>query len=579
MARSSLDRPKKAIAKTKPSSRENTLDIKEKIALRKEARQKQQKLTGFIIFSVIFAIFVGIPVGLLAGIKSGIALALGVILGVFAFLYPRASLWTFVIYLPFNGTVTYWIGDGSALLQISKDIFYLPALIALVRECRQRKKPIFIPPKLKYLFLILVVFCVIGLFAVNLPFQLRPTCDSVQGLVRYENGQFVTWTPCRKGENFLQGLLGFKVLLGYIPLIFCTYYLIDNKRKLLSLGRILIVLAIICCILGIAQYWMLKTGHCQGTRGYVGDLLYKATLEARCLVGGALVYSPEVNMIRLPGTFVSPWHWGWFLVSNTVICYASAFSETSKTWRLAGIVGLVLVFINAVICGQRLAFISVPVLVVLLFVLTGQIAQLKRFLPVAIGLVLLLAIGFSFINPEFIQERYDSAVSRWQQSPPTAFIQEQFEVAVRNQQFTGILGWGLGSATSSARTFGDITFTESFHSKLIHELGFIGFSIYMAFISYVVFLAFKSSRSLKDPTLRGFASSYWVFLLVVAYLPYWYPLDTDPVGVYYWLFAGVIFRLPDIERQEKEARALAEPTEKPAKGTRLKSPRKGIALV
>lgn len=578
MARSSIDRSKKAIAKTKPSPRENTLDLKEKLALKKEARQKKQKLTGLIIFAVIFAILVGIPAALLVSLKIGLALTLGVVLGVFAFLYPRPALWTFVIYLPFTGTITYWIGDGSALLQISKDIFYLPALVALVRECRRQNRPLIIPPQMRYLFLILVFFCILVLFAVNLPFQLRPTCESVQGLIRYENGVFINSVPCRTAENFLQGLLGLKVLLGYIPLVFCTYYLIEDKRKLLWLGRILIVLAITCCVLGLVQYWMLKTGRCQGTRGYVGDLLFKASLQARCLVGGALVYSPEVNMIRLPGTFVSPWHWAWFLLSNTVICYASAFSETSKKWRFAGMVGLTLVFINAVICGQRLAFISVPVIVILLFILTGQIAQLKRFLPAVIGLALLLAIGLSFLNPDFIRQRYDSAISRWQQAPPTAFIQAQIEVAIRNQQYTGGLGWGIGTATSSARTFGDIAFVETFHSKLIHELGFIGFSLYMAFMSYLVFLAFRTSRSLKDATLRGFASSYWVFLLVVAYLPYWYALDTDPVGVYYWVFAGVIFRLPEIERQEKEARAIAELTENPKNGKTLKSPRKGVAL-
>jgi hypothetical protein len=49
-------------------------------------------------------------------------------------------------------------------------------------------------------------------------------------------------------------------------------------------------------------------------------------------------------------------------------------------------------------------------------------------------------------------------------------------------------------------------------------------------------------------------------LLFVAYLPYWYALDTDPVGVYYWIFAGVIFKLPVIEKQEQEAKILAGET-------------------
>jgi hypothetical protein len=577
MARSSIDRSKKK-KKTLTSPTEPKaplLDIKARLFLKKEARQKKQKLTGIILFSVIFTIFVGLPTILLGGVNIGIGLTLAIVFGVFSFSYPRASLWVFLIYMPFSGTIIYWIGGGNEILQVGKDIFYLPALLALVLECRKRNLPIVIPKAIQPILAVLVVICIAGLLAVNLPRQLLPTCESVQGLTVFRGGGF-SEVACRNSEPILQGILGFKVLLGYIPLIFCTYYLITDKQKLLWFGRILVVLAIVCCTLGLIQYWMLKTGHCQGTRGEVGDLLYKATLKAKCLVGGALVYSPEVNMIRLPGTFVSPWHWGWFLVSNAVICYASTFSETSRIWRIAGLIGLTLVFINALICGQRLAFFSVPLIIAILTVITGQIAQLKRFIPLAIGLVLLVGIGLSFLNPDFIQERYDSAIARWNQSPPTAFIQEQLDFAVRNQRFTGILGWGLGSATSSARAFGDISFVESFHSKVLHELGFIGFFTYMAFMTTLVFLSLKTSRSLKDPTLRGFASSYWLFLLIVAYLPYWYPLDTDPVGVYYWVFAGVIFRLPEIERQEKEARSQLESLNPRSKAKKFKLPRTGV---
>ena len=61
---------------------------------------------------------------------------------------------------------------------------------------------------------------------------------------------------------------------------------------------------------------MLKTGRCQGTEGLgvSGIDLFKPNLNAKCLVGGSLLYAPSQGVIRLPGTFVSPWHWAWFLV-------------------------------------------------------------------------------------------------------------------------------------------------------------------------------------------------------------------------------------------------------------------------
>ncbi|CCI21059.1 hormogonium polysaccharide biosynthesis protein HpsL [Microcystis aeruginosa] len=570
----SINRQKKKHKQGETKADSRPPNIKEKLALKKEERQRKQKLTGLIVFAICVAILIGLPLSLLFDPKIGAVVSLALILGVFSFSYPRTALWTFIIYVPFTGTIVYWLG-GSPILQLSKDIFYLPALIALFLECRKKRLPIIVPKQLGTTLLLIFVFCVVCLLAVNLQRQFLPTCDSVAGMSIFRDGRLVG-LPCRESETFLQGVLGFKVLLGYVPLIFCTYYLIKDKPTLLFFGRLFVTLVIICCVLGLMQYWMLKTGRCAGTRGYMGDLLFKATLEARCLVGGSLIYSPEVNMIRLPGTFVSPWHWAWFLVSSAVICYASAFSEISQKWRLAALVGLTLVLINAVVSGQRLAFFAVPMIVGLMTILTGQIANLKRFLPIIFSVALLLAVGFSFLNPDFIQQRYDSAVARWQNSPPTAFIQEQLDFAIRNQG--GILGRGLGVATSSARFFGYISFVETFHSKVLFELGYIGFALYMIFITHLVYLAFRTYLSLKDPTLRGFAGSYWVLLLFVAYLPYWYALDTDPVGVYYWIFAGVIFKLPIIEKQEKEAKILAGETETKSSKKGLNFKRKGISL-
>ena len=570
----SINRQKKKNKQGETKADSRPPNIKEKLALKKEERQRKQKLTGLIVFAICVAILIGLPLSLLFDPKIGAVVSLALILGVFSFSYPRTALWTFIIYVPFTGTIVYWLG-GSPILQLSKDIFYLPALIALFLECRKKRLPIIVPKQLGTTLLLIFVFCVVCLLAVNLQRQFLPTCDSVAGMSIFRDGRLVG-LPCRESETFLQGVLGFKVLLGYVPLIFCTYYLIKDKPTLLFFGRLFVTLVIICCVLGLMQYWMLKTGRCAGTRGYVGDLLFKATLEARCLVGGSLIYSPEVNMIRLPGTFVSPWHWAWFLVSSAVICYASAFSEISQKWRLAALVGLTLVLINAVVSGQRLAFFAVPMIVGLMTILTGQIANLKRFLPIIFSVALLLAVGFSFLNPDFVQQRYDSAIARWQNSPPTAFIQEQLDFAIRNQG--GILGRGLGVATSSARFFGYISFVETFHSKILFELGYIGFALYMIFITHLVYLAFRTYRSLKDPTLRGFAGSYWVLLLFVAYLPYWYALDTDPVGVYYWIFAGVIFKLPVIEKQEKEAKILAGETETKSSKKGLNFKRKGVSL-
>jgi hypothetical protein len=388
--------------------------------------------------------------------------------------------------------------------------------------------------------------------------QLQPFCkDLPDTFLRDASGAIIIdpetnlgiGIPCKQGNPLLQGILGFKILVGYIPLIFCGYYLIEDKKRLLFLGRVLVVLVVVCCVLGLMQYWMLKTGRCQGNAEAIGIDLYRASLANKCLVGGSLLYSPQYGQIRLPGTFVSPWHWSWFLISNTFFAFAVAFFDSSRFWRMGGLASLALLFINAVICGQRAALLMVPAVFVLLVILTGQVTNLKRFIPISVLLTLVVGI-WAINNPSFVQERVDSLVSRWNTSSPVVMIENQFQWAVDNTR--GFLGRGLGKATVSARALGDITLVETFYSKVIFEIGFLGALAFLIFVTHLTILAFKHYRSVREPSLRGFGSAFWVFILTISYMPYWYPLDTDPVTVYYWLIAGVIFKLPAIDKQEQE---------------------------
>lgn len=539
------------LRKNKVKQETTKLSLQEQLARKRKAKEDQKKLIAILSSAIAAGLFLGLPIALVSKPLYGLGVAVAIPILILSFFYPRSALWVFLVYLPFNGTITYWLPGENPIVQVSKDIFYFPALLGLVVECVRAKKPILVPRKLIPTLTILLFYCLLVLFVVNLSRESLPFCDALADkyLPNPEGGLPIR-VPCKDGKPFLQGVLGLKVLMGYIPLIFCAYYFIDSKQKLLNVGRLLVILAIICCSLALVQYWFLASGRCVGTRGMVGDDLFQAQIASRCFIGGAVLYSPEYGQIRLPGTFASPWHWGWFLVANSAICFASAFSEKTFWWRTTSLAGLALVFINAIICGQRLSFLLVPLLIIILLILTGQLKNFKQLILIGSILGVFLFIGFSFFNPDFIQQRVDSFVGRWNQSPPQDFIIEQVTFALNKQR--GILGNGLGSATSSARVFGSITFLETFHSKVIFELGLIGFAVYMIFLTSLLIFGFLAYRSIQDPSLRCFGSSFWVFLLIISYLPYWYPLDTDPVGIYYWFFAGIIFKLPIIDKQEQQ---------------------------
>ena len=456
----------------------------------------------------------------------------------FSYRYPRQALWLFLIYTPFAGTVAYWIGNDHPIFHLAKDGLYFPALVAIIQTARKQNLPLIIPKSLKIPLLSLLAIALLTLLYVN-------------------GGQQFSSDP--GGQAILIGIFGLKVLMGYIPLILCAYVLIRNREELHFLTRVQVIVVIICCVLGVLQYWLVVTGRCPDNTGLPEHLLLRANLQRKCLVGGALGYYSANNFIRLPGTFVAPWHWAWFLISSTFFSFATAFSDPKLRWRTAGWLSLSLVVLNAILCGQRTALLAVPLIVVVLVIATSHIPQLKRLVILLLGIILFMG-GTHLLFPSIIAQRLESFVSRWNASPPTEFVTEQAEWTARKHQ--GVLGNGLGRATNAARALGETRLIETYYPKLLYEIGPLGVIAFFAVVTTLTFQGFRAYHQVQDPSLRGYGVVFWVFIFLISYNSYWYPLDTDPVAVYYWFFAGVLLKLPHLEREERKAIAELEIDEK-----------------
>ena len=502
------------------------LSLKEKLAIKRKASQTRKELISFLSVAMIVAIVAGLLMAIVGGVKGGAGGGLAIFILMFSFKYPWQALYAFLIYMPFSGTVTYAIGGNNPLFQLAKDGFYIPALIAVIQHCKLHKQPFLMPKALKPALGIFLAYCILVLLFVNGSQQFAG------------NGS---------EKPFFMGILGIKVLLGYVPLIPCAYYLLRKKADLYLLMRITAVIILICCGLAFLQYIFLKTGRCQGTVGE-GAALFKASLEARCLVGGSLLYNEEQGVIRLPGTFVAPWQWGWFLISSAFFSFSVAFMDPSFLWRGVGLGSMAATLVLAVVSGQRIALLLVPIAIVILLITTGQVVNLKRFVPIGLALGLLIG-GVMVSNPALVEQRWTSAVERWNAAPPTDFIAGQFADFSEDGK-SSFLGRGLGRATNSARGLGQTALIETYYPKLIFEIGPMGAFLFLALVTTLTVATFKAYRSLRDKSLRGYGASFWTFVLVISYNTYYYPLDVDPVAVYYWFFAGVILKLPVLDQQE-----------------------------
>jgi hypothetical protein len=516
------------------------LSLKERLAQRRKVEKIRKELITFTVVALLFCSVIGLVAGLAGGPKVGGGVTLALLCLSLSFKYPRQGLWFFLLYMPLGGTITYSLGN-SPLLQLAKDGFYIPALFGVIQYCRREQLPLLIPKQMMAPLAIVLTFCILTLVFANGAQQLGPHGTD---------------------QPLAMGILGLKIFLGYVPLIVCSYYLIRDRKDLMTLMRLTVIVVLVCCGLAFIQYLMLKTGRCKGTQG-VGSDLFKASLNARCFVGGSLLYSPEFNQIRLPGTFVAPWQWGWFLISAGFLAFAPAFNDPKPHWRTLGLASMAAAMMMAVLSGQRIALAIVPAAVALLLVLTGQIIYLKRFIPTAVGLSVLLGV-LAVSNPQVLQERIDSFVSRWNASPPQEFIITQFEWSLNQQK--GFFGNGLGRATNSARALGETRLIETYYPKVLYEIGPYGTFAFFVMVTSLTYATFKAFQSIRDTTLRPYAAALWLFVLFISYNTYYYPLDVDPVAVYYWFFAGVVLKIPEIQRQEKlEAAEKEKPLDKKKK--------------
>lgn len=428
--------------------------------------------------------------------------------------YGRPALWAFLIYMPFADTVTYALAGGNLLFNFAKDILYIVALIGIIELWQKQRLFLSAAKPLAAPLGVLLGTCAVTLILANGNPQLAAPASE---------------------HPILMGIIGLKALIWYIPLILCGYYLIRDKQDLFFLTRLHVILALTCCGLGFMQYLLLATGVCPSTRSYIGDELFKASLNARCFVGGSLIFNHELGLIRLPGTFFSPLQWGWFLMANSFFTFASAVTDPVRRWRLVSFAALACVFFSGVISGQKIVLLFLPPMLIILLNISSGVNLFKRLILLSAGILTLLTIWT--VTPDYI-------------SNLNSFFASELMVSQSHQpinEIPGLLGNGLGKATEAAGVFGQTQLIASYYRKVLYELGFFGFFGIIGLVSTVSFLTFQAYHAASDRSLRRLGVCLWVFILFISYNTYYSPLDVDPVAVYYWLFAGVLFKLPQLD--------------------------------
>ena len=342
--------------------------------------------------------------------------------------------------------------------------------------------------------------------------------------------------------NFQMALIGTKVWLFYIPLYFLTAALLVSRRQLISLLRLMLVVAIVPCVIGVAEFALGRLyGHQAVMKAVYGTLAPEARQGFGVYeVGGGLL--PRGT----PSTFTFVTQFFGYLLSMLVACYVVWRTDPSPRWRRLGHYMLIFVAMNALLTGARSAFIFVPLLLFLAFGLDRGLRGLLRAIALAAGMLggalLLLsmrAIGlFKHVADLFVTYAQGTA----------------YELLVQ-ALVTAPLGNGTGTNTGPARYAlpdpASFSALENYYAKAVYELGIPGFLLILALFGALIWQGFHMRRQLQDPALRPYAAALLAFFIAVALISFkgWL-VDLDPVNIYFWVFAGVLAKLPFLDRPE-----------------------------
>jgi hypothetical protein len=416
----------------------------------------------------------------------------------------RRGLPLLLVFMPFAGLLTLSL-HPAVLPKIYKDLFFvLPMYLGVLALCK------------------------IPLDRVRLPGPLVLSLLAFACLVLLQMANPAIPNP-------LVAVIGARVWLFYVPLLLVAMLWVRGRRDLHTLLRLMAVLAVAPCLLGLAEWAScILFGYQETMYALYGEAAPGATQQFAVFVYGSTFY-------RIPSTFTFVAQYFGYTMSMVVPAYALWKTDPDRRWRRFGALVLGLVVVASFLSGARTAFVFVPLLLFTAYLLNGRFLATLR----AAGI---LAACFFVVLSVVGVDPFEMAY--WLFWLLKHYGKEIVFTGFYEALATAPLGTGTGMNTGAARyafASQEITAFENFYAKAIFEMGVPGLLALLAVFGSLLHYGFKSLRE-TAPAYRGAAAMLLAFLAVMMLnsLKGW-QLDMDPINVYFWFFAGLLLRLRTLE--------------------------------
>ena len=440
----------------------------------------------------------------------------------------RVSIVCLLAYLPFSGLLPLALYPATAPGVLAKDLlFVIPAYGGAMVAIITRRERFSLPGFPTVVFAMFT--CLIFLQAFN-PLLEKP----------------------------LLGLIGIKVWLFYVPMLFLGYHLFRTREELQRVLRWMLLIAMVPCVIGILEAGLIASGQRDLVYGAYGDAAAAATQEfaAFSLGGGGLT--------RIPSIFQFIAQYWLFSTAAMALGYAAwRGNRGDPLLRMLGPLCIATAAVASLTCGLRGAFIVVPGILLIIGVLEG--ARIGPLLGLAAGSLAMIASALLLIKA-------DSAALADLTYHHLLFILDFFKDGIDFGLREGIGGLGTGVDSVAARyaydsaeygvvyrVLGGVWY-ESWYLRALIELGIIGLALLAVFVVALLRRSLRAHAAVvHDPELRSMSAAFLaLFLFAVVYALKTAYIEIDPLTIYVWLFLGVQWRLSTLGREEDATPTIDE---------------------
>lgn len=338
--------------------------------------------------------------------------------------------------------------------------------------------------------------------------------------------------------NWMVAAIGAKVWLFYLPLVFLAFAMVRSRDDLIRLLRLMVVIAWIPCGVGIVQWISSMTFGYEATM----EAFYGAAAEGA--TQGFASFDIGGTFFRIPSTFTFVAQYFGYTLAMIVPAYVLMKMDPSKKWRKFSTATFWLIILASFMSGARSAYLFVPILLALIFLLEGKFMGVLK-IAVMLPLALLIAMSIAGIDP----------ISMWDMMLEL-FLNYADEVASNNLLdaiAVAPLGMGTGMNTGPARYAIDdvnsfIGF-ENYYAKTVYELGIAGLVIVVALFFTLIKHGYRVHGRIQDAGLRSCSAAILAFIITMALNSFkGWQIDLDPINVYFWVFSGFMFKLGYLDK-------------------------------